>query len=256
MTGTGSFVWYELMTTDPAAAQAFYGKVMGWTFADSGMPGMSYTLFHAGQARTGGMMAMPDRLRESGGKPAWFGYVAVDDVDEAAEQVRQEGGEIHRAPDDIPGIGRFAMASDPQGAVFVLFRGIGEPPSEPPPGTPGRFGWHELHAHDWEKAYAFYSGLLGWETGETFDMGPGGKYQVFTRDTSMLGGMLSDARAERPFWLYYVNAEDIDAAQVRVGEAGGQVTDGPHPVPGGMWIVHATDPQGARFALVGPRKPA
>ena len=87
-------------------------------------------------------------------------------------------------------------------------------------------------------------------------MGPGGKYQVFTRDTSMLGGMLSDARAERPFWLYYVNAEDIDAAQVRVGEAGGQVTDGPHPVPGGMWIVHATDQQGARFALVGPRKPA
>ena len=27
----GSFVWCELMTTDPKAAESFYGKVVGWT---------------------------------------------------------------------------------------------------------------------------------------------------------------------------------------------------------------------------------
>ena len=256
MTQAGSFVWYELMTTDVPAAEAFYGKVAGWRCADSGLPGMTYTLLHVGQTRVGGMMTMPDRVRESGGKPAWFGYVAVPDVDEAAEDVKKDGGAIHRAPDDIPTVGRFAMVSDPQGAVFVLFRGNGEPPEPLAPETPGRFTRHEHHANDWEKAFAFYSGLCGWEIGETFDMGPGGKYQIFNHDGEMLGGMLTDPEAERPFWLYYVGVEDIDAGKTRVTEAGGQVTDGPHPVPGGMWIVHATDPQGARFALVGPRKPA
>ena len=26
----GRFVWYDLMTTDPEGAAAFYGKVVGW----------------------------------------------------------------------------------------------------------------------------------------------------------------------------------------------------------------------------------
>ena len=38
----GSFVWYELMTTDTAAARTFYGKVAGWGAMDAGMPGMDY----------------------------------------------------------------------------------------------------------------------------------------------------------------------------------------------------------------------
>ena len=29
-TNIGRFVWYELMTTDPKAAIAFYGDVIGW----------------------------------------------------------------------------------------------------------------------------------------------------------------------------------------------------------------------------------
>lgn len=34
----GAPVWYELMTSDPDAAEAFYGRVIGWTTAPSGMP--------------------------------------------------------------------------------------------------------------------------------------------------------------------------------------------------------------------------
>ena len=43
----GKFVWYELMTSDTAAAEAFYRAVIGWGAHDAGMPGMSYTLFTA-----------------------------------------------------------------------------------------------------------------------------------------------------------------------------------------------------------------
>ena len=32
----GDFVWYELMTSDADAAQAFYEPLLGWKFAGSG----------------------------------------------------------------------------------------------------------------------------------------------------------------------------------------------------------------------------
>ncbi|MFI4889542.1 MAG: hypothetical protein ACHQIL_03325 [Steroidobacterales bacterium] len=36
----GSFIWYELSTSDPGAPAAFYGAVFGWTVNDSGQSGM------------------------------------------------------------------------------------------------------------------------------------------------------------------------------------------------------------------------
>jgi predicted enzyme related to lactoylglutathione lyase len=85
-------------------------------------------------------------------------------------------------------------------------------------------------------------------------MGDMGTYQTFTMPgAGQGGGMLNDPRATHPFWLYYINVEDIDAAASRVTEAGGTVQMAPQQVPGGSWIVHGKDPTGALFALLGPR---
>ena len=132
-TMAGKFVWYELMTTDSTAAESFYKQVVGWDAEDSGMPGVSYTLLTAGGTRIGGLMTLPDEARKAGAEPGWRGYIAVDDVDAVARQVTGKGGSIHHGPEDIPGIGRFAVAADPQGAVFVLFKGEGEPRDRGPP---------------------------------------------------------------------------------------------------------------------------
>jgi hypothetical protein len=56
-----------------------------------------------------------------------------------------------------------------------------------------------------------------------------------------------------PFWLYYFNIGDVAAAAKRVEAGGGQILYGPTVVPGGAWIVHCTDPQGAIFALLDKR---
>jgi uncharacterized protein len=56
------------------------------------------------------------------------------------------------------------------------------------------------------------------------------------------------------FWLYYFNVDGVDAAAERVKARGGQIAHGPMEVPGGQWIVQATDPQGSMFALVAPRR--
>ena len=85
------------------------------------MTDRSYTLFSAGPAMVGGLMPIPEDARK-GARPCWTGYIAVDDVDAYAARVKAAGGAIHRAPEDIPGVGRFAVAADPHGAVFILFK--------------------------------------------------------------------------------------------------------------------------------------
>jgi len=143
----GKFVWYDVMTTDTKAAESFYRSVIGWDTSDSGMTDRSYTLLCVGSTMVGGLMPIPEDARRAGVRPAWMGYIAVDDVDVYAKRVKSAGGAIHRAPEDIPGVGRFAVVGDPHGAGFMLFKGTSdEAPVPAPAGTPGHIGWRELHA--------------------------------------------------------------------------------------------------------------
>jgi predicted enzyme related to lactoylglutathione lyase len=251
----GKFVWYDVMTSDTKAAQSFYHSVIGWDATDSGMPDRSYTLLSMGSTMVGGLMPIPEDARKAGVRPAWMGYIGVDDVDAYAKRVKAAGGAIQRDPEDIPGVGRFAVAGDPHGAGFMLFKGTSdEAPAPAPAGTPGHVGWRELHAGDGVAAFAFYSGLFGWTKAEAMDIGAMGVYQIFAIDGVPAGGMMTKTpQTPAPFWLYYFNVDAVEAAMARVKDAGGQVIYGPQQVPGGSWIVHCFDPQGAMFALVGSK---
>ncbi|HLN49397.1 MAG TPA: VOC family protein [Steroidobacteraceae bacterium] len=247
------FVWYEFMSSDVAAAKTFYGKVVGWKFEDVPVSGMTYTLLRAGDRQIGGMMAMPQHLRDAGLKPYWAAHIGVYDVDAAAAKVRQLGGKVHREPTDIPNVGRFAAVSDRQGANFLMFK-----PSQPGERVfsraPGDVGWHELHTTDWANAFEFYSAMFGWARADPFDMGPMGIYQLFTIGGTQVGGMFNSPAAKQGcFWLYYFNVEDIGAAAGCISDNGGKIMHGPQQVPGGGWIVQASDPEGAAFALLAPR---
>lgn len=249
------FVWYELMTTDMEAAEAFYRAVIGWTSRDSGHPEMRYTIMSAGDRRVAGVMTLPSETRDRGGRPGWIGYIGVDDVKAATARIRQAGGVAHREPDEIPNIGRFSVVADPQGAVFVLFQPLeaGDPPA--PMGTPGHVGWRELYAADGPSAFEFYAGQFGWTKAEAMDMGPMGVYQLFAAGGDAIGGMMTKPdNVPAPFWLFYFNVPELDAAVARVTGNGGQILFGPTEVPGGAWIVQGMDPQGAMFALVAPRR--
>jgi predicted enzyme related to lactoylglutathione lyase len=252
------FVWYELMTSDPAAAGRFYESVVGWTSKDAGMGGeMPYTLLLAGAAQVGGVMGFPPEIAGSGMPPQWSGYIAVEDVDAMAARVLGAGGKVLRPAGDIPGVGRFAVMADPQGASFILFKGQGEPPAPLAAGTPGTVGWHELSTLTMPKAFEFYAALFGWTKGEAMDMGPMGTYQLFEIDGVPCGGMMNKPEQQpAPAWLYYFNVPEIHAAVDRIKAGGGQVVHGPAQVPGGSWIVNAVDPQGGMFAVVAPGTPA
>lgn len=112
----GSFSWCELMTTDIVAAKAFYSRLFNWTLEDMQMEGMTYTVIKAGDREIGGMMATPSE--DQGTPPAWGNYVTVDDVDEVARTATELGATLVVEPRDIPGIGRFCVVRDPQGAFI------------------------------------------------------------------------------------------------------------------------------------------
>jgi predicted enzyme related to lactoylglutathione lyase len=249
---TGKFFWYELMTSDPDAALKFYEDVVGWGVQD-GTEG--YRMFTAEGRGVAGLMAIPEEVREEGGKPCWTGYIAVDDVDEAVEEIEDDEGEVHREPFDIPGVIRLAVVADPQGAMFIVAKSLMEAPPELAPGAPGTVGWHELYAEDAEEAFEFYESLFGWSKTEAMDMGPNGVYQMFGTGGSTVGGMMDmPEQMPAPAWLYYFNVPALDAAVEKINAGGGQVILGPMEVPGGQWIVQGLDPQGAHFALVAPKR--
>ncbi|MBI3369696.1 MAG: VOC family protein [Burkholderiales bacterium] len=256
-THPSTFVWYELMTSDAAAARAFYAEAIGWRMKSDTSPGVDYTHLCVGERDIGGLMTIPPDAAAMGLRPAWFGYIGVADVDAAVAAIKADGGAVHRPPADIPNVGRFAVVADPQGAAFNLFSpaaGSGAPPSVAP-GTPGHIGWHELYALDGKTAFAFYAKHFGWSAGEAMDMGPMGSYQMFSAGADPIGGMMTKP-PEVPVacWGFYINVAAVDATVARIQAGGGKLLNGPMQVPGGSWIANCADPQGAAFSIVGTQR--
>lgn len=247
----GRFVWYELLTTDMPSAAAFYADVVGWAVQDVSSPELAYTLLIAGNAPVVGLMNLPEEGVRMGAMPRWLGYIAVDDMDATAAQIRRLGGAILVSPTDS-NIGRIAVVADPQGAIFALVTGLTYGASQPSGSDqPGRVGWHELLAEDRRRIFPFYGELLGWQQ-PTAGTDPAGVYELFSVAGQTIGGMLTKLPSvSQACWLHYFNVDDVGAAARRVNVRGGRVLQGPIELPDDCWIVRCVDPQGALFTLQG-----
>jgi predicted enzyme related to lactoylglutathione lyase len=251
----GSLIWYELMTGDADAAEAFYGKVVDWTIAP--MPGADrgYRMITMPDGAVGGLLPLTQDMIDHGARSTWLMYVGVDDVDATVQAIAAAGGKTLMPAWDIPGIGRMAMAADPQGAPFYLMNPI--PPEGGGASTsfsttlPGRCRWNELRAADLDAALAFYKAVFGWEVSGSMPMGPMGDYMFLSHDGEPIGAAMGGATAEQPpSWLHYFRVADIDVAAEAVKAGGGAVLHGPHEVPGGDRVFIARDPQGAGVGFV------
>ncbi len=256
----GDFIWYELMTSDAPAAEAFYAGLMGWSFRPAGPDGgTAYRVFAKNGPEAGGMMQITEDMRAGGARPLWAGYIGVDDVDETVAQLAGEGGTILMGPMDIEGVGRMALVTDPLGAPFYVMRGISGETSQAFAQDAPREGhcvWNELHATDPDRALSFYGACFGWEVADRMDMGPMGSYDMLRNppNQTMLGAVMRAAGdGPPPIWHFYFRVPDIDAARRYVTAHGGSAREEPQEIPGGEFALNATDPQGAAFSLVGPR---
>lgn len=251
-------IWYELSTGKGALADAggFYAKVLGWDIGDSGMEGFTYHLAKSDGDMVAGLMEMPDDVAEI--PPMWMIYFGVEDADKAASDITSAGGMIHREPADIPDTGRFAIAGDPQGAGFGILAPL--PMSNGNGGgafnqqKAGHGNWNELMSANPGAGFDFYSKLFGWKKSAAVDMQEMGTYQLFSHDGQDIGGMMGLGNAPMSCWLPYFGANGVTEAIGRIEAGGGTLIHGPHEVPGGAWIAIARDPQGAHFAVVGPKE--
>lgn len=252
----GTFTWHELMTTDREAAQAFYGPLLGWRFDPGEVAGRSYDAILADGVPVGGMLGLDAAMQQGGAGPLWVGYVAVDALTRAADAVRAGGGQVLMDGMAIPGMGRFALAADPEGVPLYLMEYDTAPPDAaatfPPP--PGTCAWNELAARNPDAAIAFHTGLAGWRQEGDMPMGELGTYRFLHHDHAMIGAVMPLAgAATEPGWTFYFVVPDIDAAAAGVRASGGELIEEPVEIPGGSFSLVARDPHGARFGLVGPR---
>ena len=247
-TNQGRFVWHTLNTTDLTASRKFYTSLFGWTATEMDMgPGGKYTMFRAGDKDVAGAAGV-----DSKGPAAshWLPYPTVDSVDGAADRIPALGGTIVVPPTDIPHVGRFCIALDPQGALVAPFKGAaGAPQRDDSPPTLGSFCWNELLTTDTVAATKFYEKVLGW-TSKTMPMGPGATYTMFERGDKDAAGLkaLDAGAGHGPQWLPYVLVKDVDATTAKARSLGAKVTMEPQDWGPGRASV-LVDPTGARFAL-------
>lgn len=115
----GEFCWNELMTSDPVAAFQFYSRLFGWKVLqemDMGPIGI-YRVFGMGDKQFGGIMATP---KGASLPPMWIYYAETPDLDAAIARAKKRGATVMNGPMDVPGGGRIAQLTDPQGAAFAL----------------------------------------------------------------------------------------------------------------------------------------
>ena len=127
----GRFVWHELMTPSTADAHAFYSKALGWRIEPwEGDP--SYAMFAAPSGPLGAAVASTERA------PHWVPYVSIPDIDATVQQALHLGASVVRPPTTIPNGSRYAVLSDPQGAVFAIYESAADlgPESAARPGVP------------------------------------------------------------------------------------------------------------------------
>jgi predicted enzyme related to lactoylglutathione lyase len=246
----GRPVWYELMTTDMKAAEAFYQTVVGWQTAPVEGAGRPYTTFNRdGDNSIGGVMTKPAEVKAP---PFWAMYIAVPNLEEARAKITRLGGKTHTEVIDVPNVGRLQLMMDPQGAAFYVIEPSGEERRPEGAAQIGDVSWHELMTTDMPAAMTFYQQVFGWQPGTAMDMGEMGTYQIFNRPHGQIGGMMN--RPPRmtnvpPNWQIYFRVPDVDAAAERIKANGGTILNGPMDVPDGDRVVNAMDPQGAAFGL-------
>ena len=106
-TPTGRFCWYELMTTNPEGAPAFYGAIAGWGTEPFDGADEPYTMWMNGGTRIGGVMQLPQEAIDGGAPPHWLVHISTPDLQATVAKAKELGGEV-RGEMDVPEVGSFA----------------------------------------------------------------------------------------------------------------------------------------------------
>ncbi|WP_306589724.1 VOC family protein [Geothrix sp. 21YS21S-4] len=252
-TGYGAFCWSQLNATDPAACEAFYTKLLGWSAAPERAGGASLTLFTRGKDEVATLLEIPAGTPRA--RSHWMSYVWVEDVDASFARALSLGAAAFVPPSPIPGVGRFAVIGDPTGATLGLYQqNPPADPSRPLPAGAGTFCWYELATRERDAALAFYGALFGW-TAQPMGLASV-DYTLLFRGEELMGGLMAISGPEWEgvpnHWMPYVAVADVDARAAAVPTLGGSGCVPPTDIPDVGRFAVVGDPTGGVISLLQP----
>ncbi|MFG2289783.1 VOC family protein [Streptomyces sp. NPDC048595] len=250
----GAPCWVSLLAHSLPVTQEFYGALFGWEFRPGPQHFGPYSrAFLDGREVAGLGELAPDRNLPV----AWTTYLASDDADVTAEQIRCCGGTVGVGPLDADDdAGRMAIASDPQGAIFGIWQGrsmMGTAAT----GEPGTPVWNELVTQDTESVGPFYEHVFGFEAEPPAPSDPpdpaAADYLTLHLKGQAVAGIHGVGNAlprdRGPHWMTYFAVPHADAAARRVTDLGGHVLQPAHDSLHGRQATVA-DTEGAVFSIV------
>ena len=113
--------WVDLTVPDAAALRVFYEAVAGWTSAPLDMGGYDDYVMMAPDGATPAGGICHARGGNEGIPAQWLIYITVPDLETAVSEAETRGGSLVLGPKKA-GNGRFAVLTDPAGAVFALYQ--------------------------------------------------------------------------------------------------------------------------------------
>ncbi|MCF3176577.1 VOC family protein [Streptomyces sioyaensis] len=245
---SGAPCWVSLLAHSMSATQEFYGALFGWEFRPGPQHFGPYArAFLDGREVAGVGELAPDRHLPV----SWTTYLASDDADVTAEQIRCCGGTVGVGPLDADDdTGRMAIGSDPQGAIFGVWQGkslMGTART----GEPGTPVWNELVTRDTGSVSPFYEHVFGFEAEPVASAGPDAlTLQLKGQPVAGIRGVGTDLPRDRgSHWMTYFAVPHTDAAARRVTELGGQVLHAPRDSAHGR-LAAVADSEGAVFTIV------
>lgn len=241
---SGTPVWADLQTADPAAAASFYRSLFGWDVPDADPAHGGYAVASLSNTPVAAIGPFPPGME----RPVWTVYFAVADLDASAAAATATGGAVLLPPGELmPGL-RMAIVADPAGAVHGLWQRDQDSPWLRD--EPGAVDWLELAAPDYESTFPFYEDVLGVAVSEMRVNGE--PYGLLDVGPANVAGATTTAPGVQAHWLVYFGVADLDAAVLRLTELGGSILEAPVAATGvGRWAI-VTDAQGAGFGLLEP----
>jgi predicted enzyme related to lactoylglutathione lyase len=246
----GKFVWVDLLTPDVARAEAFYGKLFGWTFREIGAGDSAYTLAFLGEEPMGGMVRLPAKAGEHK-QARWIGFISVPDVAEAQRLVVSQGGKVLVSARSLPKRGDLAVFADREGAIFgVMSSSSGD--VEDFLTEIGDWIWAQFLSREGEKAATFYASIGGSRVLEAPK--PDGAKRWFLVSQGYARASIveiSPSRADaRPGWLGYIRVVEVGSTVARAEQLGGRVLVAPRPELFDGKVALMADPSGAVFGIL------
>jgi uncharacterized protein len=259
--------WIDTSQPDPEAVLDFYGGLFGWEF-ENVMPEESDGKYFVARLRGGDVAAIGTIPEGAPPMAMWNTYIWVDSADETATKVRDAGGNVVTEPFDVPGSGRMAVFTDPEGAAFCVWQ-AGEHKGAQIVNEHGSLNFNGLNTRDVEGAKSFYGSVFGWTTlaldaGEMWTLPGYGDH--LERDNPDLRKQLAEMGGPEGFedvvasinpipddqpdtpahWSVTFSVDDADATAAKAAELGGRVVVPPFDAP---WVrlTIINDPQGAMF---------